>query len=127
MENLDELPKAKLISRAAVFGGSIAGILFAFKMTDILDAMIIFNYPYMGSMLVPLLGGLLWKGATRKGAFAAAIAGGIVGVVSFFIGIPGPLYGIIQCGPVPDDRISGIRCGAGYFQQPGKDGKKVHV
>ena len=58
--------------------------------------MIIFNYPYMGSMLVPLLGGLLWKGATRKGAFAAAIAGGIVGVVSFFIGIPGPLYGIIN-------------------------------
>ena len=96
MENLDELPKAKLISRAAVFGGSIACILFAFKMTDILDAMIIFNYPYMGSMLVPLLGGLLWKGATRKGAFAAAIAGGIVGVVSFFIGIPGPLYGIIN-------------------------------
>ena len=88
--------EGRLISRAAVFGGSIVGILFAFKMTDILDAMIIFNYPYMGSMLVPLLGGLLWKGATRKGAFAAAIAGGIVGVVSFFIGIPGPLYGIIN-------------------------------
>lgn len=96
VENLDELPKAKLISRVAVFGGSIAGILFAFKMTDILDAMIIFNYPYMGSMLVPLLGGLLWSGATRKGAFAAAFAGGIVGVVSFFIGIPGPLYGVIN-------------------------------
>ena len=96
VENLDELPKAKLISRIAVFGGSVAGILFAFKMTDILDAMIIFNYPYMGSMLVPLLGGLLWKGATRKGAFASAIAGGIVGVVSFFIGIPGPLYGVVN-------------------------------
>ena len=96
VENLDELPKAKLISSVAVFGGSIAGILFAFKMTDILDAMIIFNYPYMGSMLVPLLGGLLWSGATRKGAFAAAFAGGIVGVVSFFIGIPGPLYGVIN-------------------------------
>ena len=62
-------------------------------MTDILDAMIIFNYPYMGSLLIPLLGGLVWKGATRRGAFAAAIAGGIVGVVSFLFGIPGPLYG----------------------------------
>ena len=30
------------------------------------------------------------------GAFAAAFAGGIVGVVSFFIGIPGPLYGVIN-------------------------------
>lgn len=96
VDNLDELPKAKMVSQIAVFGGSIAGILFAFKMTDILDAMIIFNYPYMGSLLIPLLGGLLWKGATRKGAFAAAVAGGIVGVISFFIGIPGPLYGLIN-------------------------------
>ena len=96
VEDLNELPKSKLISQAAVFLGSIAGIIFAFYMTDILDAMIIFNYPYMGSMLIPLLGGLLWKGATRKGAFAAAIAGGIVGVVSFLIGIPGPLYGIMN-------------------------------
>ena len=96
VEDLNELPKSKMISQAAVFLGSIVGIIFAFYMTDILDAMIIFNYPYMGSMLIPLLGGLLWKGATRKGAFAAAIAGGIVGVISFLIGIPGPLYGIMN-------------------------------
>ena len=93
VEDLDELPKSKLISQAAVLLGSLVGIFFAFHMTDILDAMIIFNYPYMGSLLIPLLGGLVWKGATRKGAFAAAIAGGIVGVVSFLFGIPGPLYG----------------------------------
>lgn len=93
VEDLDKLPKSKLISQAAVFLGSLAGIFFAFHMTDILDAMIIFNYPYMGSLLIPLLGGLVWKGATRKGAFAAAIAGGVVGVVSFLFGIPGPLYG----------------------------------
>lgn len=93
VDNLDELPKSKLISQATVFIGSLAGIFFAFHMTNILDAMIIFNYPYMGSLLIPLLGGLIWKGATRKGAFAAAIAGGIVGVVSFLFGIPGPLYG----------------------------------
>ncbi len=93
VENLDELPKSKLISQATVLLGSLGGIFFAFHMTDILDAMIIFNYPYMGSLLIPLLGGLLWKGATRKGAFAAAISGGIVGVVSFLFGIPGPLYG----------------------------------
>lgn len=93
---MDELPKSKLISQAAVLLGSLVGIFFAFHMTSILDAMIIFNYPYMGSMLIPLLGGLLWKGATRKGAFAAAIAGGVVGVVSFLFGIPGPLYGMMN-------------------------------
>lgn len=96
VEDLNDLPKSKIISQAAVLLGSIVGIIFAFYMTDILDAMIIFNYPYMGSMLIPLLGGLLWKGATRRGAFAAAIAGGIVGVVSFLFGIPGPLYGMMN-------------------------------
>ena len=96
VENLDRLPKAKHISQIAVFLGSLVGIFFAFHMTDILDAMIIFNYPYMGSLLIPLLGGLLWKGATRRGAFAAAVAGGIVGVGAFFIGIPGPLNGLIN-------------------------------
>lgn len=96
VENLDELCGSKFISQVTVLGGSIAGIYFAFHMTDILDAMIIFNYPYMGSLLVPLLGGLLWKGATRRGAFAAAIAGGIVGVGAFFIGIPSPIQGIIN-------------------------------
>ena len=96
VENIDELPKSKLISRLTVFFGSLAGIFFAFHMTSILDAMIIFNYPYMGSLLVPLLGGLLWSGATRKGAFAAAVAGGIVGVGAFLIGIPGPLNGLMN-------------------------------
>ena len=96
VEDLNQLPKSKLISQAAVLLGSIVGIFFAFHMTDILDAMIIFNYPYMGSMLIPLLGGLVWKGATRKGAFAAAVVGGIVGVISFLFGIPGPLYGMVN-------------------------------
>ena len=96
VDNLDALPKAKLVSQCAVFFGSIVALLFAFHMTDILDAMIIFNYPYMGSMLIPLLGGLVWKGATRRGAFAAAVAGGIVGVISFLFGIPGPLQGMMN-------------------------------
>lgn len=60
-------------------------------MTSILDAIIIFNYPYMGSLLIPLLVAVLWKGATRKGAFSAMIVGGIIGVGAFLAGIPGPL------------------------------------
>lgn len=96
VDNLDDLPKSKKVSQAAVFLGSIVGIIFAFNMTDILDAMIIFNYPYMGSLLIPLLGGLLWKGATRKGAFAAAFGGGIIGVGAFLCGIPGPLNGLMN-------------------------------
>jgi SSS family solute:Na+ symporter len=95
-KTLDELPKAKFISQATIVLGTAAGILLAFKMDNIIDTMIVFNYPYMGSLLIPLLGGLMWKGATRKGAFAAMIAGGIVGVGAFLISVPSPIQGIIN-------------------------------
>lgn len=94
--DIDQLPNSKRVSQITVCVGSIIGIIFCFYMTDFLDAMIIFNYPYMGSLLIPLFGGLLWKGATRKGAFAAAFAGGTVGVVAFFLGIPSPIQGLVN-------------------------------
>ena len=65
-----------------------AGVLLSFRITDILDAIIIFNYPYMGSLLIPLLAGVLWKGATRKGAISAIFAGGIIGTGAFLAAGP---------------------------------------
>ncbi|MHB8055408.1 MAG: sodium:solute symporter family protein [Candidatus Aminicenantales bacterium] len=94
--NLDELKHAKLVSRLVIVGALLAGVAIAFAAKGILYTMIIFNYPYMGSMLVPLLGGLLWKGATPKGAMAAIAAGGAAGVFAFLAGLPGPLHGIIN-------------------------------
>ena len=44
-------------------------------------------------LTVPLLGGLLWKGATTTGAFAAMFAGGVIGVAAFAAGVPGPFAG----------------------------------
>ena len=84
---LDELPNAKLISRITVGISAIVGVLLSFKVTNILDAIIIFNYPYMGSLLIPLLAGVLWKGTTKKGAVAAIFAGGLIGVLAFLAGI----------------------------------------
>jgi SSS family solute:Na+ symporter len=72
------------------------GIGVALKARGILYTMIIFNYPYMGSLLVPLLGGVLWKGATRQGAIAAMLVGGSVGVFSFLAGVPSPLEGVMN-------------------------------
>jgi SSS family solute:Na+ symporter len=92
-KTLDELPRATLLSRAVVVGAVLVGILVALQARGILYTMIIFNYPYMGSMLVPLLGGVLWRGATTKAAIAAMVVGGIVGLVSFLAGIPGPIEG----------------------------------
>ncbi len=93
---LDDLKHSKLISRLVIVGTLVAGVAVAFKAKGILYTMIIFNYPYMGSMLVPLLVGLLWNRATTKGAMAAIVAGGTIGVVAFLAGLPGPLNGIVN-------------------------------
>jgi SSS family solute:Na+ symporter len=90
---LDELAHSKLISRVVIVGAVFLGIGIALSLKGILYTMIIFNYPYMGSMLVPLLGGVLWRRATWQGAVAAMVVGGLVGVVAFLVGIPGPLQG----------------------------------
>ncbi len=58
--------------------------------------MILFNYPYMASMLVPLLGGILWKGATTQGAFAGMIAGGTVGILAFTSALVDRFNGLIN-------------------------------
>jgi solute:Na+ symporter, SSS family len=89
--NIDEMRYSKLISRLAIAVSGITGIWFSFKITDILDAIIIFNYPYMGSLLIPLLAGVLWKGATKKGSLAAIFTGGTIGVGAFLAAVPGPL------------------------------------
>jgi SSS family solute:Na+ symporter len=94
--NLDGMPYSKIISRLAIVLSVLAGIWFSFKITSILDAIIIFNYPYMGSLLIPLLAGVLWKGATKKGSVAAMFTGGIIGVGAFFAGVPGPLNGWVN-------------------------------
>jgi SSS family solute:Na+ symporter len=90
---LEELRHSALISRVVVVVAVALGIGVALEARGILYTMIIFNYPYMGSLLVPLLGGVLWKGATREGAIAAMFVGGAVGVVSFLAGVPSPLEG----------------------------------
>lgn len=90
---LEHLPNATLYARLAVAVSLVAGVGIALEARGILDTIIIFNYPYMGSMLVPLLGGLLWRGATLRGAYAAMAVGGAIGIAAFAAGVPGPFQG----------------------------------
>jgi SSS family solute:Na+ symporter len=93
---LDDLRHTKTISRAVIVLSAAVGILIASRTTGILDTIIIFNYPYMGSMLVPLLGGVLFPKATAKGAVAAMFVGGSIGVASFLAGVPGRVHGFFN-------------------------------
>jgi SSS family solute:Na+ symporter len=93
---LDKLKHSKTISRVVILIAAVVGIFIAFQAKGILYTIIIFNYPYMGSMLIPLLGGVLWPKATTKGAIAAVFTGGIVGVAAFIIGLPSPWQGVVN-------------------------------
>ena len=93
---LDQLPNAKRYVRLAVVVALVLGVAAALAARGILDTIIIFNYPYMGSMLVPLLGGLLWRGATTTGAYAAMAVGGVIGVAGFLVGAPGVFHGLFE-------------------------------
>ena len=95
-KEMDELPNTKRIAQVTIVLACLVGIFFAFKMTNVLDAIILFNYPYMGSMLVPLYGALLYKNATIKGCFAGMIGGALVGTVCFLGGIPSPIQGLFN-------------------------------
>ena len=94
--DIEDLPHATRYARFAVAVSLILGVLIALQARGILDTIIIFNYPYMGSMLVPLLGGLLWSGGTTAGAYAAMWAGGAIGVAAFVLGVPGPQQGLVN-------------------------------
>jgi SSS family solute:Na+ symporter len=93
---LDELKHARGVSRAALVTALAIGIVLALHAKGILYTIIIFNYPYMGSMLVPLLGGVLWAGATFKGAMAAMAVGAAVGIAAFIAGMPGRFHGFVN-------------------------------
>ncbi len=93
---LDDLPHAVLYARLSVAVSLVLGVVVALRARGIHDTIIIFNYPYMASMLVPLLGGLLWKRATTRGAYAAMAVGGAIGLAAFAAGVPGPFHGLFN-------------------------------
>jgi SSS family solute:Na+ symporter len=93
---LDDLPRAVLYARLSVALSLLMGVAVALRARGILDTIIIFNYPYMASLLVPLLGGLLWPRATTRGAYAAMAVGGAIGLAAFAAGVPGPFHGLFN-------------------------------
>ncbi len=95
-EELDDLPFVKPLSRIVVAIAALLGIQIALHFEGLLRTMIVFATPYMASMLVPLLGGLLWARATTTAALSAMAAGGVVGLVAFAVSVPGPFQGLFN-------------------------------
>jgi len=95
-EKLNDLPFVKQLSRIVVAVSAFLGIQIALHFEGLLRTMIVFATPYMASMLVSLLGGLLWPRATAKAAYSAMAVGGIVGMTAFAVSVPGPFEGLFN-------------------------------
>ncbi|MDP7060737.1 MAG: sodium:solute symporter family protein [Candidatus Marinimicrobia bacterium] len=95
-EKLNDLPFVKQLSRIVVAVSAFLGIQIALHFEGLLRTMIVFATPYMASMLVSLLGGLLWSRATAKAAYSAMAVGGIVGMTAFAVSVPGPFEGLFN-------------------------------
>ena len=72
----------------------IAVVLIAIALNDVVQALTVAYNLLVAGLLVPILGGLLWKRGTAEGALAAVVAGGL-SVVGLMWG-----YGILANEPI---------------------------
>ncbi|MGP3636280.1 sodium:solute symporter [Streptomyces sp. 24-1644] len=81
-------------NRAFILIMGIAVILIAIALNDVVEALTVAYNLLVAGLLVPILGGLLWRRGTAEGALAAVCAGGIA-----VIGLMAT-YGILANEPV---------------------------
>ena len=79
-ESRDEVRTARIFT--LVLG--IAGIAIASMLQDVVGALTVAYNLLVGGLLVPILGGLVWRRGTRQGALASIVVGGITVVVLMF-------------------------------------------
>jgi SSS family solute:Na+ symporter len=81
-------------NRAFILAMGVAVIVIAIALNDVVEALTVAYNLLVGGLLVPILGGLLWKRGTAQGALAAVAVGGlaVVGLMA--------AYGILANEPV---------------------------
>jgi SSS family solute:Na+ symporter len=81
-------------NRAFILVMGVAVIVTAIALNNVVEALTVAYNLLVGGLLVPILGGLLWKRGTAQGALAAVTVGGLA-VVGLMAG-----YGILANEPV---------------------------
>jgi SSS family solute:Na+ symporter len=76
-------------NRAFILAMGVAVILISIALNDVVEALTVAYNLLVGGLLVPILGGLLWKRGTAQGALAAVAVGGlaVVGLMAGY-GLP---------------------------------------
>lgn len=78
VDEIKDEKKLLAISRNFTILLGILGLLIALIMPGIIDALIYSYTMYSAGVFVPVMGGVIWKSATREGALASLIIGSIV-------------------------------------------------
>uniref|UniRef100_A0AAU3H150 Sodium:solute symporter n=1 Tax=Streptomyces sp. NBC_01401 TaxID=2903854 RepID=A0AAU3H150_9ACTN len=81
-------------NRAFILIMGVAVIVIAIVLNDVVEALTVAYNLLVGGLLVPILGGLLWRRGTAAGALAAVAVGGVT-----VIGLMGA-YGILANQPI---------------------------
>jgi len=97
MDEIRDEKKLLNISRNFTFVIGILSLLIALIMPGIIDALIYSYTMYSAGVFVPVMGGVLWKSATREGALASIIVGSIVALWGILtkaniLGAPSEIY-----------------------------------
>lgn len=93
-ENKKELLK---ISRIFTIILGLAALIIALSVPTIIDALIYSYTMYTAGVFIPVIGGVIWKKATREGALAALIIGAVTAIIGIIAeidiaGIPVEIY-----------------------------------
>jgi len=81
--------ETKLLRVSRVFTAliGIVSLLIALIVPGIIDALIYSYTMYTAGVFIPVIGGILWKGATKAGALVSLIAGSIVALYGILTGL----------------------------------------
>jgi SSS family solute:Na+ symporter len=74
------------LSRIVTVAVGLCALLIGVSLPGIVGALIYSYTMYTAGVLVPVLGGVLWKRGTREGALAAILAGSIVALAGLTTG-----------------------------------------
>lgn len=97
MDELKDEQRLLNISRLFTVIIGALGLLIALIMPGIIDALIYSYTMYSAGVFIPVIGGVLWRSATREGALASLVVGSVValwGIVTGadVFGVPAEIY-----------------------------------
>lgn len=97
MDEIADEKKLLNISRVLTAVIGILGLIIALIVPGIIDALIYSYTMYSAAVFVPVIGGILWKKATKAGALSSLIIGAIIALVGILTkadiaGIPVEIY-----------------------------------